>query len=198
MQFLYLLLAHLIADFLMQPQKLVDAKHKNVTAVALHSLVHFGIMMLLFFPFWMHLHVLLVSGAVAFVHGVIDYVKVHAENNGGKYVFYFFIDQISHVSLLIMAAVLMSDAPMLQYSGWFLPLQWYLNPFVLVGVCLLIISSYVYEIARFQFTRGKKKKFVPDRKRMVRNIILVSAVYGLVVVFGAHKIAAFALSPFLV
>lgn len=198
MQFLYLLLAHLTADFLLQPQKLVDAKHKTMMAVGLHVVVHFFIMMLFLFPFWMHIDVLIVSGVVAFVHAVIDFIKVKAENYGNKYVFYFFVDQISHVSLLVMAAVLMSDAPIMKYEGWFLPLQWYLNPFVIFGVCLLIIASYVSAIAKFQFVRRGEKKFKPNRKRMLRNVILVSAVYGLIVVFGAYKIAAFALSPFLV
>lgn len=198
MQFLYLFLAHLTADFLLQPEKMVEEKHKHFRAIAWHAVIHFLIMMVMLFPFWMHINVLIASVALSLVHAVIDYVKVQAENTGKHYVFYFFADQVAHVSLLAMVAVLISDMLILQYSGVFAPLVLYLNGFFVAGLCLAIMATYGYEIAAFQFVRGKKKKFSPDRKRMVKNVIMTGAVYALVVFFGAYKIAAFALSVFLV
>jgi len=196
MQFLYLLLAHLTADFLLQPQKLVELKHKTVIAIFFHSIIHFLVTMAFLFPFWVNINVLLVSLGLAMAHGVVDFVKVRAENSSNKYVLLFFLDQGGHLGLLMLAGLLMSGLPIIPYEGASLPVLLYLNPAVVAGFCMLILGTYVFEITAFQVGRKKRGEFILDRRRMLKNMIILGFIYSIMRIFGISRLAAFAFLVF--
>ncbi len=98
--FLKLLLAHLLADFILQPSKWVNEKERLLLKsgkLYLHLLIHFACMAILvwdvnFLPF---------ITAITIVHGMIDYLKLKYQKNKRRTAF--FLDQIFHIVTLIVA-----------------------------------------------------------------------------------------------
>ncbi|MDO9257529.1 MAG: DUF3307 domain-containing protein [Bacteroidales bacterium] len=93
-----LILAHLLGDFLLQPDSWVKAKKKKKLAayqLYLHILIHFALIMLLVsdLTFWKWAVVL------ALVHLVIDVIKLYAIKEKTQRL-YFFIDQGAHFLLI--------------------------------------------------------------------------------------------------
>ena len=108
-----LILAHLLGDFLLQPDSWVKAKKKKKLAayqLYLHILIHFALIMLLVFDltFWKW------AALLSIVHLVIDVIKLYAVKEKTQRQ-YFFIDQGAHF-LLIFGIWLL-------YQGNTFPLQ---------------------------------------------------------------------------
>ena len=74
----YLILAHLLGDFIFQPTKLVKWKMKSKKGLFVHSLVHFVVTSVILIPFLIngYLWLLIVAFAIAFLHFFIDAAKV--------------------------------------------------------------------------------------------------------------------------
>ena len=98
--FLKLLLAHLTADFLLQPTKWVNEKerllHKS-NKLYLHVFIHFICMAIIvwdtrFLPFIL---------VITIIHGIIDYLKLKYQKNNRRAAF--FIDQFLHIITLTAA-----------------------------------------------------------------------------------------------
>lgn len=108
-----LILAHLLGDFLLQPDSWVKAKEgKKLAAwqLYLHTFIHFALIMLLVFDlsFWKW------AVSFAFVHLIIDIVKLYAIK-GKIQRQYFFMDQAVHFLLIFSIWLL--------YMGNTFPLQ---------------------------------------------------------------------------
>lgn len=93
-----LLLAHLIGDFLLQPNSWVTEKEKkkaNSPKVYIHFLIHgLLILFLLGINYWdMALSLML-------IHVVIDLVKLYFQKNNNRVV-WFFADQIAHLLAIV-------------------------------------------------------------------------------------------------
>ena len=133
--FLKLLLAHLIADFILQPTKWVHEKerllHKS-RKLYLHLLVHFICMVLIV---WDIALVPLIA-AITITHGIIDYLKLRYQRDKRRAAF--FLDQLLHIGTLIIAVWLYEDR-------WITELRWnnaYL-PVITAIIWLTIPSSIV-------------------------------------------------------
>lgn len=96
-----LFIAHLIADFLLQPKWLADWKVKSLGGVIVHSLIHGLVLFALLLPNRMPLWLAIV--VLAILHGVIDQVKISYQNKNGEEEFGFSLDQFAH--FIILAAV---------------------------------------------------------------------------------------------
>lgn len=99
--FIKLILAHLLGDFIFQPRQWVEAKEQKKLGsyqFYLHLLVH-GLLLLLlvadigFWPFAL---------GIALAHGLIDLVKLFAQNEQSRR-YWFFIDQFAHLLSLVIA-----------------------------------------------------------------------------------------------
>ncbi|NBP67240.1 MAG: DUF3307 domain-containing protein [Cytophagia bacterium] len=98
---LKLLLAHLIGDFILQPDSWVKAKEKrkrNAWQLYAHVLLHFIIMMLFVWDITFLLPALL----IAISHGAIDTIKLYWQKESTKR-FWFIVDQLLH--LIVIALV---------------------------------------------------------------------------------------------
>ncbi|MDR7420308.1 MAG: DUF3307 domain-containing protein [Armatimonadota bacterium] len=102
--FLYLLLAHLVADFVLQPYELVRLKTRPIGLlihVAIHSVLT-AVLVAPFMPGWPWIVPML--GAV---HYVIDYAKVSSRATDGPASFVVFVaDQLAHLAVLAVIAAL--------------------------------------------------------------------------------------------
>ena len=101
--FVKLLLAHLIGDFLLQPNKWVVHKEANkITSkyLYLHILIHFGAILLVLWDMdlwpW--------AVMIALSHYIIDLAKLYADPYFKNKAVPFFIDQLLHVLVLYACA----------------------------------------------------------------------------------------------
>jgi|GEM_PF-899537 len=217
--FIYLLLAHLLADFIFQPTQLVAWKQKNWKGVFVHASILFVLSLLVFWPWifegvsgprlapfwenmnWWGIAILLVN---AVLHFVLDSDKIHKEKQNHQYVKMFFLDQLFHVLVLIAATFAIgylytfsystgmyalyercgdSTCGLLPFFGAFLPVAIYL--------IAVILSTFVYEIVKFQFARQKgghsQLKF--NYKKMFKRLVVLSVIFVLVMFLWAPHVA---------
>lgn len=102
MIFTKLILAHLIGDFLLQPNRWVA--HKEAKKVAspylfFHVLIHFALSLIVLWDiklWWM-------AAAVAITHFIIDAAKLQFQKTNTKK-YWFFADQILHIAVIAVLA----------------------------------------------------------------------------------------------
>ena len=101
---LYLVLAHLIADFVLQPYELVQLKRQPI-GLAIHAGIHGGVMVVLaapILPRWW-----LIIPVVTVVHYAVDGMKVgHGADRGPRSFLLFLLDQGIHMMILAAAVLL--------------------------------------------------------------------------------------------
>lgn len=98
-----LLLAHMLGDFLLQPDSWVKAKEKNklkAWQLYAHTFIHFAIAMLIV---WDSSFILWAIG-IAVIHFVTDVSKVFFQFEKSKRV-WFFVDQVIHVSVIFIVTI---------------------------------------------------------------------------------------------
>lgn len=98
--FLKLLLAHILGDFVLQPNYLVQKRKQNILYLLLHVLIHAGVLCLIFVnsihTFWLVIIFITVS------HLAIDSFKIWMEKVWNcKPVFLFVLDQFLHIAILL-------------------------------------------------------------------------------------------------
>ncbi|MEA1876646.1 MAG: DUF3307 domain-containing protein [Bacteroidota bacterium] len=97
---LKLILAHLIADFILQPKAWVEDKERNKSRSAflyLHSLLHGVISLLILWD----LELWIIAVIIAASHMIIDLIKAYSQNKA-KQTVWFIIDQIAHLLVILM------------------------------------------------------------------------------------------------
>ena len=137
MVFLKFLLAHFLGDFLFQTDKLVkDKEQKKIKSPYLYA--HIGIHTLcLFLVFWFDLNYI---GGILFVmlsHFIIDVLKLYLQTDKNKRIV-FFIDQLLHLIMLVLATFLYQDVSIDLNSKQ-------LEKLLFLGICVLFVT-YVSSI----------------------------------------------------
>lgn len=104
-----LILAHLLGDFLLQPDSWVDAKEEKklfAWQLYVHALIHFALIMVLVYDitFWKWALLL------AVFHLIIDVAKLFMQKKKTKRT-YFFVDQLLHLLFILVIWVLYNKIP---------------------------------------------------------------------------------------
>jgi hypothetical protein len=104
-----LILAHLLGDFLLQPDPWVNAKEEkklHAWQLYVHAIIHFTLLMILVWDvtFWKWALLL------ALFHLIIDIAKVYIQKIKTKRR-YFFVDQILHLLLILIVWMLYQNRP---------------------------------------------------------------------------------------
>lgn len=100
MIFLKLIIAHLLGDFIFQPNSWVaDKEKKKISSkfLYLHILIHFALVLLLLWD-W---NLWWIATIVAFSHYIIDLAKLQFQKNKNRKI-WFFVDQLLHISVIIV------------------------------------------------------------------------------------------------
>ena len=154
---LKLILAHLIGDFFLQPQKWVKDKEKKKLKskwLYIHVVTHVALMSLIVWDvsYW---HLILLIGAS---HFVIDTLKLHLQKKKTKR-FYFFADQVFHViSVVVLAILLYQDD--FAFSLTFSP------SFLLPIICLLFLTKPTSIIMKTIFSKWKISKLTKGNESL--------------------------------
>ncbi len=191
-QTLYLLLAHFIADFVLQPERIVQMKHESWKGNAIHVLIHSVASLVLLAPFLPDLTVFAAIFIIIFAHFFIDSAKLFFEKSASKFVKLFLVDQAAHLLMIISVGYfLRAEGVQAWFAGLGVVADWYLNPFVVTGLIVLILVTYGYELFLYQYDRSKKLSgvFRPNRGRMFKNLLIWSVIYILFLVLGVYSIA---------
>lgn len=136
--FLKLLLAHLLGDFLLQPESWVKEKEKKKvksSKLYFHVAIHL-ILLLLFLQFditqyWLGILLIIIS------HYSFDVLKIYAQNKNNKRV-WFFIDQLLHIIILVLASLL--------YTDFSFSLDTFLTDKILLLLVSILLTTYVSAI----------------------------------------------------
>ena len=190
----YLILAHLIADFVLQPTKLVMWKIKSKNGGIIHALVHFIVSTILLLPIiingvpWL----ILVTLAISFIHFWIDGGKINYDIKHDKKVRPFVIDQMLHLlTILLIYFFIQSTTYTLPDMTFY---RVYTNIVFVNFLSLLIFFTAVIEVYRFQKERERNQKaqIKFHTKQLAQRVVVFSALY---IIFLILAIFAFTNSP---
>ncbi len=109
--FLWLIIAHILADYPLQTNRVFAARYKYKFGGVIHVLVHYIVGLLLLFPYLLSWEFWVTYTAITVAHYFIDTVK---KGN----IWAFFLDQLSHLILLAGVARLCIDANPISTPGW--------------------------------------------------------------------------------
>ena len=111
--FIKILLAHLLGDFLLQPNSWVAHKqlHKGKSVyLYVHTILHFLLLFILTDSDFIYYAI-----GIAILHGMIDYLKISFQKVGNARL-WFMADQALHLVVLIVAALLYQKIDLSLYS----------------------------------------------------------------------------------
>lgn len=153
----YLILAHILGDFIFQPDMLVKWKAKNIVGIFLHVLIHFIVSSAILLPFILNGYswYLAVIFGICFIHFWIDFGKIKYEKKYSAGVFTFIVDQILHVIVIYAAYLFMENIALTIPETKFY--AFYKDPRIIFLFSLLILVYFVQEIYRFTKDREKTK-----------------------------------------
>ncbi|MFC0604173.1 DUF3307 domain-containing protein [Winogradskyella pulchriflava] len=153
---LKLILAHLIGDFFLQPQKWVkDKEKKKLKSVWLyvHVAIHIALMFLIVWDISYSLLIL----CVGLIHFIIDGLKLTLQKKKTKR-FYFFLDQILHIISIIVLVCLFQE-------GFELHLTLGGN-LLLLTICLAFLTMPTSIIMKTIFSKWDISKLTKDNESL--------------------------------
>lgn len=184
----YLILAHLLGDFIFQPNKLVLLKSKSQLGIFIHVLIHFVITVLILLPFVVNGYYWLVAVAfaVSFVHFFIDSFKINYDLNHDKKVGPFLIDQLMHLLTMMVAYFFVQNIPLSLPQNAFNVV--YTDIRVIIFLSFVILCSTVVDIYHFQSLREKKHNATLkiDSVKMWQRILVFTLVYALFIILSFY------------
>ena len=170
---IHLLFAHFLADYPLQPGRLVNLKMKHVLGVFIHGLIHLAVLILILSPL---LHEGRTWGAILIIyisHSLIDHFKVKLDRgNPNHHKFFYFFDQLLHWSILIGVAHYLGDITPRLSGKW---LEIYTNTSLVLFLLLLVLGTYFYDVTRHFVTKDVGKiPYKRDYKVMIRNALIIT------------------------
>ncbi len=187
---IYLILGHLLADFMLQPGKLIVLKNKSSFGIFLHVLIHFTVSAALLSPFIFNGYawLLYIIGGIAVTHFLLDHCKIlyEADKRHHNIVETFLLDQAMHFFVITAAYFFLPKDVLFLPAGLFY--QYYQDASIPIYFVLLIIITIVFEIYRFQYKReyDKKAKLRVNVIAMMFRGLNFSLIYGLILVLRAY------------
>ncbi len=154
------MIAHLLGDFVFQSNTLIKEKYKSWKGTFKHSLIILAFTALLLFPYWLTARAWIVILAIFITHFVQDYLKVEYDkrHNKKKSPAPFFVDQASHLLLIILLGRGFEEIQTLALPEWISTL-YFSQTFAVLFVSMILLS-YVLDITKYQFKRSKHRKLI--------------------------------------
>lgn len=177
---LHLILAHFLADYPLQSNRLVAYKTKHFSGIVLHSLTHVLTSIVLGFPFLLQGRFWMALAVVFLTHNLIDKTKLWVQRRFKRmnsFIFYV-LDQIAHLAVIYITAMVWLKNLLPDFGGaWF---RWYANESVVAFWLALILATYFYDVSRWTYRNAKKPQpYIRDWKMMGRNALIVVVAFGL-------------------
>ncbi|NNF19240.1 MAG: DUF3307 domain-containing protein [Flavobacteriaceae bacterium] len=179
MLFLKLLLAHMLGDFLLQPQRWTihqDANKIKSKYLYLHILVHFVLIYLVLWDFTLWY----LAGLIALSHFFIDLLRLYIQDSFKYRRIPFMLGQAMHIAILGYAAFYLAE-PTLVLQEIFAGFNWaLLTALVFVTQPVAVLMAYLLEGMSDQIETDHKS--LPNAGRYIgileRLFVLVFIVIG--------------------
>lgn len=180
MLFFYLLLAHLVSDYLLQPDYLVAWKNYSKWGLYTHSFIHFLSYCFVLYAYTGNFEVIGLALILAVFHFLIDSAKAVHDKKKKNTVLAYWIDQTAHYISILLVSLLAW-----QLNGPFLARAFsinsyldilYFNPLFITYFSVAIFSTLTIEYSYYK-RRKRRKEIVLDKKKMVKRLFIASLIY---------------------
>lgn len=151
----YLIIAHLLADFILQPNRLIAWKTKRFRGVIVHVCIFTAVALIIMFPYLIHWQTWAIIGGVSIFHLIIDQTKINIALKYDTYALPFITDQALHFLSLVFGGYYLSTLPFKLPSNFFFT-NIYTNITVIGVILALIFLGYVIDILFFQKDGSRK------------------------------------------
>jgi hypothetical protein len=182
----YLILAHLLGDFILQPSKLVKWKMSSRYGVIFHVAIHFILILLVFSPYLIDGQIWPVFTAfgLSFFHFLIDQSKINYDLKHDQKVKPFLLDQIFHFLTILIAYFLLKDFVQALPAGDFNEI--YSQVRISIFLSFTVLVSIVVEVFAYQYQREKngKAKLKINTDQMLTRVLVLTSVYILFMVLS--------------
>jgi len=184
----YLLLAHLLGDFVLQPAGLVQWKMKSKMGIFIHVLIHFIVTNLILIPFIINGYewLILLVFAVSFTHFWIDEAKINYDLKHDIKVKPFLIDQLLHLLTILVAYFFISDVMWSLPNTYFYQVYTNINIVNFASLLVFITSAVDVYIFQKQREKTKKAKLKHPINSLLSRIITFSFLYTLLMVLSYY------------
>ena len=145
----YLILSHLLSDFILQPTSLVVWKIKSKIGTFAHTLIHTVIGLIILSPFLIngYFQLIYVVLGINVMHFWIDEAKINYALKHDNKVKPFIIDQLLHLIIIVIAFLFVRNVSFdLAKTPFY---QIYTNPKIVVLTLFLVITVIAMGILRF-------------------------------------------------
>jgi hypothetical protein len=144
----YLIIAHLVNDFLLQPRKLIEWKIKSAKGVIAHTVILFFVSLGFLFPYLGNWEVWAVLVGISVVHFFVDQAKINIALKYDNYPLPFIADQAIHFLSIIIGGSLLRNVVEFEWT-WFYQ-NVYSNNWVIVLLLAIVFVGYIVGILFFQ------------------------------------------------
>jgi hypothetical protein len=180
--FLKLLLAHILGDFVFQPEKWVKDKEENKVKsiklyfhIGIHTILLLGVLQFNLQEYWLGFLLIIIS------HYIVDVLKLYLQKKKTKRT-WFFIDQITHISILLLASSF--------YVNFSFSMENIItenNLLLLIFILLIVyVSSVIIKIIITQWNLESKKENDDSLAKAGRYIGILERLFVFIFVITNH------------
>lgn len=182
----YLVLGHLLGDFVFQPTRLVIWKRESKWGVGVHVFVHFVINLLILMPlillgyYWLIIIPFFLSGC----HFFIDQAKINYDLRHDDKVRPFMLDQLLHLLTILIIYFFYAGFKIEIPAGVFF--EYYSNVHLINFLSFIVFATTAIEAYRYQIEREKDKNatYKIHLEQMIKRIIVFSGIYLLLMILA--------------
>ncbi len=145
----YLIIGHLLNDFLLQPYRLIQWKMKNFGGVLVHVLLLAGVSAILLFPYLARWETWAVIGGISVVHFITDLAKINIALKYDNFPLPYIADQTIHFISILIGGGLLAKMEFALPDSWFYE-NLYSNVWLWVVCLIIIFIGYMISILFLQ------------------------------------------------
>ena len=176
-----LIIAHLLGDFVFQPNSLIKWKHESWKGTFVHSLVITAFSAILVFPYLRSPKAFFILFLLFLAHFVQDILKIvyQARPKAKASMWPFFLDQCSHFFFIFIFASQFAKLGYIKLEENFREIYFSTNLMAFAG--LVLFFTFALDIVFFETCRIKNKdlKYKRDYCAIVKRLIYFSVAYAL-------------------
>ncbi|HOW58154.1 MAG TPA: DUF3307 domain-containing protein [Candidatus Omnitrophota bacterium] len=173
--FLKLILAHLVADFVLQFEELYRLKVKSLLGHIAHVLIHGIVTLLCLFPYLNELTIWLFVAGLMATHLIQDFIKYTLTKKIPKNTFvYFMIDQCFHLLVLSAIFLLPVSSDVRGFPNHLILNTLYTQSIWTVNAIFFLLLTFASSYTLFAFYQSYRKDARPDHGITSLEIIYTS------------------------
>lgn len=156
---LRLILAHLVADFVLQPDEIYTAKKKSLRGASIHYLIIFLAFLFFCYPYLKFSGCWLVITFAVFTHVVQDEIKLRKSSSAKTNFFAFIFDQTIHIACLCPVLFFKFAYSPVPYGTTFAVIYNNNSLVMLIIIYILSVLEGAYLWESFKFSYFKEPRF---------------------------------------